>query len=417
MWEKVVLNLLSNAFKFTFVGEIAVTLRPAGAAVELAVRDTGTGIPAAELPHLFERFHRVEGARGRTHEGTGIGLTLVQDLVQLHGGSVQVESTPNQGSTFRVTIPTGTAHLPADQIGGLRTLASTALGASPYVEEALRWLPEAVPAHVPTAPPHPTLPGATSAANERARILWADDNADMRDYVRRLLSTRYDVEAVADGELALAAAYARRPDLILADVMMPRLDGFALLSALRADPELRTLPVILLSARAGEEARIEGLEAGADAYLIKPFSARELLAHVEAHIELGCLRVRVEQVMRESAAHITRLNAQLRADLTSMTRLQHVSTQLVQTNDVSALLDDILAAAIEITDADMGNIQLLDGDTLKIVAQRGFEAPFLEFFKAVHAGLAACGTGLQRRRARHRRRRGRQSSVRRLPGL
>jgi signal transduction histidine kinase/DNA-binding response OmpR family regulator len=410
MWEKVVLNLLSNAFKFTFAGEIVVTLHPARAAVELAVRDTGIGIPATELPHLFERFYRVEGARGRTHEGTGIGLALVQDLVRLHGGSVQVESAPGQGSTFCVSLPTGMAHLPAGRIGGSRTLASTALGASPYVEEALRWVPEApplphtprdaatthevVPAHLLTAPPLPTLPHTAWASSRRARILWADDNADMRDYVRRLLSTRYEVEAVADGEMALAAARARRPDLVLADVMMPRLDGFGVLRALRADPELRTLPVILLSARAGEEARIEGLAAGADAYLIKPFSARELLAYVEAHLELGRLRVHVEQMVRESAAHIAELNAQLQADLTSMTRLQQVSTRLVQTRDISALLDEILDAAIEITGADMGNIQLLDGDALKIVAHRGFAPPFLAFFNTVHEGLAACGMAL-----------------------
>ena len=151
MWEKIVLNLLSNAFKFTFAGEITVILRSAGETVELAVRDTGTGIPAAEIPHLFERFYRVEGARGRTHEGTGIGLALVQELVKLHGGSVRVESAPSRGSTFIVSIPTGTAHLPADLIGGTRTLSSTALGARPYVEEALRWLPDAGP--FPLIPP------------------------------------------------------------------------------------------------------------------------------------------------------------------------------------------------------------------------------------------------------------------------
>ena len=311
MWEKVVLNLLSNAFKFTFAGEIAVTLRSAGEAVELAVRDTGTGIPAAEIPYLFERFYRVEGAQGRTHEGTGIGLALVQELVKLHGGAVRVESTPGHGSTFIVSIPTGTTHLPADRIGATRTLASTALGASSYVEEALRWLPDAahlsltplgsgagldaLVASLPAAPPAPVLHGVARESSGRARILWADDNADMRDYVRRLLSARYDVEAVADGEAALVAARARRPDLVLADVMMPQLDGFGVLHALRADPQTRTLPVILLSARAGEESRIEGLEAGADAYLVKPFSARELLAHVEAHLELGRLRSRVAQ--------------------------------------------------------------------------------------------------------------------------
>ena len=233
-----------------------------------------------------------KNARGRTQEGTGIGLALVQELVELHGGSVRVASAVDQGSTFTVSIPTGKAHLPADRIGSARTLASTALGAGPYVAEALRWLSDAE--SLPLIPVDGGT-GPTAPRSVRARILWADDNTDMRDYVRRLLSPHYEVEAVADGQAALAAARARRPDLVLADVMMPKLDGFGLLRELRATPETSTLPVILLSARAGEEARVEGLEAGTDAYLVKPFSARELLATVATRLELGRLRARLEQ--------------------------------------------------------------------------------------------------------------------------
>ncbi len=315
MWEKVVLNLVSNAFKFTLEGAIAVGLRPAGVAAELTVRDTGTGIPAEELPRIFERFHRVEGARGRTHEGTGIGLALVQELVKLHGGSVRVESTVGGGSIFSVTIPFGAAHLPADRVGTPRTLSSTAVGAGAFVEEALRWLPDeetsrAFPGTVGNAreafPPGASAsrpPGARApdeVVAKRPRILWADDNADMRQYVRRLLGERYDVEAVPDGEAALEAARARPPDLVLSDVMMPRLDGFGLLNALRADPATRAIPVILLSARAGEESRVEGLEAGADDYLVKPFSARELLARVGANLEMA-------RVRREAGERVTHL--------------------------------------------------------------------------------------------------------------
>ena len=313
MWEKIVLNLLSNAFKFTFEGEIAVTLRAAGGVVELAVRDTGIGIPPVEIPRVFDRFHRVEDARGRTQEGTGIGLALVQELAKLHGGSVRVESTLGRGSTFTVSVPTGEAHLPADRIGRTRALASTASGADPYVEEALRWLPDApsLPLADPlshgTGPAAPRAQPSLSAAFTRARILWADDNADMRDYVRRLLGAHYEVETVADGHAALAALRTRRPDLVLADVMMPKLDGFGLLRELRADPETRTLPVILLSARAGEEARVEGLEAGADAYLVKPFNARELLAHVAARLEIAHVRgeaLRRERALRDDNARL-----------------------------------------------------------------------------------------------------------------
>ena len=143
MWEKVVLNLISNAFKFTEKGEIRVSLRAENGAAVLSIRDTGIGIPEAELPNLFNRFHRVEGARGRTHEGTGIGLALVQELAKLHGGMVTVESVYGKGSDFIVTIPLGKNHLPADRVGGARTTASTALGVNPFVEEALRWLPDA----------------------------------------------------------------------------------------------------------------------------------------------------------------------------------------------------------------------------------------------------------------------------------
>jgi K+-sensing histidine kinase KdpD len=142
--EKIVLNLISNAFKFTFAGEVAVTLRPSGdgSAALLTVRDTGTGIPQQELPRLFERFHRVAGAKGRTFEGSGIGLALVQELVNFHGGTITVQSTPDEGSTFSVSIPLGTAHLPADRIlaGQPREMASAG-AAQAYVEEALRWLP------------------------------------------------------------------------------------------------------------------------------------------------------------------------------------------------------------------------------------------------------------------------------------
>jgi hypothetical protein len=226
MWEKIVLNLMSNAFKFTFDGEIEVSLRQMGSHFELAVRDTGIGIPADEVPKLFERFHRVAGAQGRTHEGSGIGLALVQELARLHGGSVTVDSVYGKGTMFRVVIPLGHYHLPQEQIDAARTQASTALGARPFIEEALRWLPDAAPddqqAIADIAPPEQLAP----VNHDRSRVLVADDNADMRDYMRRLLSLRYDVEGVADGDAALAAIARRKPDLVLADIMMPRLDGW-----------------------------------------------------------------------------------------------------------------------------------------------------------------------------------------------
>lgn len=307
MWEKIVLNLISNAFKFTFEGEINIALMQVGKDVELRVRDTGVGIPKEHLPRLFDRFHRIENTRSRTHEGSGIGLALVMELAKFHGGSVRVESKVGRGSTFIVSVPLGSAHLPAERMGNNRTLASTAVGAAPFVEEALRWLPdseyreslaELTPGHELLPVPCPPLASSDAVSDSRPLILIADDNADMRQYLYRLLAERYIVRAVPDGEAALSSIRQRTPDLILSDVMMPNLDGFGLLERLRSSIETRTIPIILLSARAGEEARVEGMEHGADDYLTKPFSARELLARVQTHLEMARIRKEAEEALR-----------------------------------------------------------------------------------------------------------------------
>ena len=300
MWEKVVLNLLSNAFKFTFEGEIAIMLKPVDGSVEMAVRDTGIGIPEQERERVFERFHRIENTRARTYEGTGIGLALVQELIRMHGGSVRVESEPGKGSSFTVSIPRGRAHLPADHIHSGREPALTGLRAEAYVGEAEPWLPrESAAATDPTATTVPSTPAsAEDTAPQRDLILIADDNADMRAYLTHLLRNHYRVHTVNDGVQAVQAARELRPDLLLSDVMMPALDGFGLLSALRSDPVLSGMPVILLSARAGEESRVEGLQAGADDYLVKPFTARELLARVSTHVQVAKLRRESERRRR-----------------------------------------------------------------------------------------------------------------------
>lgn len=297
MWEKIVFNLLSNAFKFTFEGEIEVSLRRNGDAAELAVRDTGIGISESELPHIFERFHRVKGARGRTFEGSGIGLALVQELARMHGGTVSAKSELDRGSTFLVAISFGRDHLPADRVGALREMASTALRSDSFVEEALRWGPadNGVSAGIEIS----VLPvsaaagsGQRGSSTQRRRVLLADDNADMREYVKRLLAADYDVRAVSDGEDALAAARTEKPELVLTDAMMPKLDGLGFVRAMRSDASLKDIPVILLSARAGEESRLEGLEVGADDYLVKPFTAHELLSRVATHLKMADVRHR-----------------------------------------------------------------------------------------------------------------------------
>jgi signal transduction histidine kinase/CheY-like chemotaxis protein len=388
LWEKIVLNLVSNAFKFTFEGGITVRLRQRDGRVALSVMDTGVGIPADELPRIFDRFHRIEGTRGRTHEGTGIGLALVQELTKLHGGAVEVESTLGIGSTFTVTVPLGTQHLPADRLRAQRSLVSTAIGAQPYVEEALRWLPGGNLNEDAQVEPEllPERPALADVRAERDTILLVDDNADMREYVRGLLAPHYDVRTAGDGMAALEAMRAQPPDLVLADVMMPRLDGFGLVRKVRADPTFARLPIILLSARAGEEASIEGLEAGADDYLTKPFSARELIARVTANLKMADLRRGFEQRIAE--------------DMRAMALLQEVGNRCLRTgDDFKECLDSILKAALELSRADKGTIQLLDpqSDALGIAAQRGFEEPFLKFFAQVRPGeMSAASVAMKR---------------------
>jgi signal transduction histidine kinase/response regulator of citrate/malate metabolism len=291
LWEKIVLNLLSNAFKYTLEGEIHLTLSDAGTGIHLTVRDTGVGIDPAALPRIFERFQRIEGTVGRTQEGSGIGLALVQELVKLHGGSLDVSSDVGCGTAFVVTLPYGHAHLDPAHVDPGRGRGTGTAAVQPFVDEAMRWLDNLAPAPQARAPEAPArLPEFGDA-----RVVVADDNADMRAYLSRLLGHRYRLEVVSDGQRALDAVHRERPDLVIADVMMPGVDGFELLSRLRAAPETRTVPVLILSARAGEESRLDGLSRGADDYVIKPFSARDLLTRIELLLLRGRVRAAGER--------------------------------------------------------------------------------------------------------------------------
>jgi signal transduction histidine kinase/CheY-like chemotaxis protein len=284
LWEKVVLNLLSNAFKHTFEGEIVVEVRERDGHAELEVRDTGVGIAEDHLDRVFERFHRVPNVRARTHEGSGIGLPLVQELVKLHGGSIRLQSAVGAGTSVVVSLPFGASHLQPDQVTTPRPHVANAQTLVAYLNESTGWHASGEHSAVAADAAEPAAESAASISG--SRVLVADDNADMSEYVSRLLRERgCFVDTARDGREALAIAQAHPPDLVLSDVMMPGLDGFELLTALRADERTSTVPVILLSARAGEEARVEGVEAGADDYLVKPFSARELVARVESHLQ------------------------------------------------------------------------------------------------------------------------------------
>lgn len=302
-WEKVVMNLVSNAFKFTFEGEIAVRLRFEHDHVTLSVSDTGTGIPEHELPRIFDRFHRVEGARGRSFEGTGIGLALVHELVRLHGGSVNVTSELGRGTSFVVTIPTGAGHLPTDRVVSTPTEYTVAPATAAQLLEAKQWIRK---------PDEAALSGGLETTEVKApptgvpagRLLIADDNADMRHYLRQLLSPYWETTVAPDGKAALDSALAAPPDLVLSDVMMPEMDGVTLLDALRANEKTKTIPVILVSARAGEEARLAGLETGADDYLVKPFSAREVVTRVKTHLDMARLRREAYEELRRTQAQL-----------------------------------------------------------------------------------------------------------------
>ncbi|MEU8165271.1 ATP-binding protein [Micromonospora sp. NPDC049004] len=277
-WERIVTNLLSNALKYTFIGRIRVAVDADHDEVRLTVADTGIGIAEADLPKLFERFHRVQGARSRSHEGTGIGLALVHELTRLEGGEVRVTSQVGVGTAFTVALPWSAARRAVTTGPAANGRGDVARAA---VSEAAGWLAD------PGGSIAEPAAASGSAADELAgaRILVADDNSDMRAYLSRLLAGQgWRVRSVTDGRQALDAIHREPPDLLLTDVMMPVLDGFDLVRRLRADPATRALPVLVLSARAGEEASVVGLSLGADDYLVKPFAAAELIARIRAAI-------------------------------------------------------------------------------------------------------------------------------------
>ncbi len=300
MWEMIVLNLLSNALKFTLQGEIRLRLRDAGGAAELTVSDTGIGISATDLPRVFERFRRVRGAKSRSHEGSGIGLALVDELARLHGGSVEVRSEVGQGTEFTVRIPLGRKHLdPAKVVDVVR--------AAPYASVVDQYLAD-VDSTIVRA--EAGLARAEDGAKP-ARVLLADDNGDLRAYVARLLAAHHDVVAVRNGAEALQALREQHFDLVLSDVMMPEMDGFELVKAIRRDPALESIPFILLSARAGEGSAAEGLARGADDYLVKPFSAEELLARVYAQLNAASIRERATRDLRANEERFRTLAASM----------------------------------------------------------------------------------------------------------
>ena len=325
MWEKIIFNLLSNAFKFTLKGSIKLSLKSKNGYAITKIKDTGVGIPESELPRIFERFRRVEGTLGRSFEGTGIGLALTNELVKYHGGQLSAKSTFGKGSTFTVSIPLSLDHLSLDKHVVKRNSNENGRMGNAFIAEASRWVSESssssssssdvspdsspkhngVTDHLNLSSIPVTSPPNFNFSSLKARILIADDNADMREYLRSLLEKeKYckEVITVKDGKTAYKTAVKMKPDIILCDVMMPKLDGFGLLKELKRNSETHLIPFIMLSARAGEEAKIQGLQAGADDYLVKPFSSKELVTRVEAHLKFT--NIRKESYSREKELFI-----------------------------------------------------------------------------------------------------------------
>lgn len=291
MWEKIVFNLLSNAFKYTLKGSITVEITSQNNNAILKVKDTGVGIPENELPRMFERFHRVQNITGRSFEGTGIGLSLTKELVQLNRGIISVESKQGVGSIFTVTIPFGKEGIDASQIKD-DDCAVEGVISEVYIEEANVLLEN-------TSSKTETKDHLKNGKQVQPLIMIVDDNIDMRKHIETLLSERFNVVAAVNGEDALEKLKQNQPELILSDVMMPVMDGIQLLKAIKENKATEHIPVILLTARAGEESKIEGWETGADDYLVKPFSSKELIARISAQISITKKRRAVEQHMRD----------------------------------------------------------------------------------------------------------------------
>ncbi len=324
--EKVLYNLISNAVKFTpEQGEIRVQVKESRAvirgakydAVEIRVSDSGSGIPAADLPYIFDRFHQVDGTVSRVQEGTGIGLSLVKELVDLHAGTIRVESALGEGTEFVVVLPKGTDHFDKNDLKHGAAEDEFEISHGPMVEMAVF---DDVDRFV-------SSPAGANGVTATETLLIVDDSRDIRDYVVSCLQSQYKIVTAKDGIDGLEKIKDAAPDLIISDVMMPRMDGYAFCRAIKKDPDFKHIPVILLTSKASLEAKLEGLEAGSDDYLAKPFNATEL-------------RVRIRNLLR--LRHQT-------------SELKGLNDELLETNDALRLASELKSQLLNIASHDMKN--------------------------------------------------------------
>ena len=292
LWETIVLNLVSNAYKYTLHGSVTVSTALLGDQVELCISDTGVGISVTDIDRVFDRFHRVQGVRSRSHEGTGIGLSLVRELVAVLGGTIRVESKLGVGSTFRVTLPSSGRLTGPSKHAGIASVNEEAQARTraSFIAEAQHWRNDGVATLGYDIDENSQPPIGGFKPGRKPIALVIDDSSDMRSHITSILGERYEVQTAPDGAVALQKIAGSLPDIIVTDIMMPNMDGIELIQRLRADSATAQIPIIVLSARAGYDARIDGHDAGADDYLAKPFSTPELLARCRTTLELATLR-------------------------------------------------------------------------------------------------------------------------------
>ena len=282
--ERVLLNIIGNAFKFTpRGGNIIIDVKNGkeemeGNLIKISVRDTGIGIRKEDLPHVFERFQQADGSSSRRHEGTGIGLSLAKELIELQEGKIEVESEYGRGSTFTIYLPMGKDHI-SDQSQISEERDEIMLTQKEIELSDLGYDEIKIKEEKPTG--------------ERPLILFIDDNLDVRRYVTGILSKEYEVITAEDGLKGLEKLKAYVPDLIISDIMMPRMDGYQFCKSVKSNPEIRHIPLIFLTAKADTELKIESLEEGADDYIVKPFNSQELLARVKSML-------RIQELIREN---------------------------------------------------------------------------------------------------------------------